>query len=122
MCRIKAKKADILELDGVRIQKTSRYFVSVDGGKMIKHAPPTGKPDAYKKKNGVSDLEYQRVMAETNGAWDERVCSKNRSVYEDRETAIQAGFKLTLCNNLSDFDFDKLNYEWYVNEAKKLII
>ena len=32
----------------------------------------------YKRKNGVTEAEYNRVMAETGGQWDERVCTSNK--------------------------------------------
>lgn len=122
MCRIKVKKSDTLLHGGQPIQKTSRYFVSVDGAQMVKVAPADGVPGMFKRANKISEFEYQRVMAETGGKWDARVCTKNQSVYEEKETAIQAGYRVSLCNNVSEFSFDKVNYEWYVNEAEKLII
>ncbi len=122
MCRIKVKKSDVLMLDNRPVQKTSRYYVSTNGGQMVKSSPPTGQIGAFKKKNGVSDGEYARVMAETQGRWDARVCTKNESRYEQRATAIEAGHRVTLCNNVRDFSFDNVNYAWYVGEAIKLVI
>lgn len=122
MCRIKVRKSDNLFCGTTPVQKTSRYYVSTDGADLIKTSPPTGTIGAYKKKNGVSDMEYTNIMTETGGQWDERVCTKNKSKYVERTTNIQAGNKVTLCNNVKDFDFDNVDYEWYVKEAKKLII
>jgi len=122
MCRIKVKKSDDLRLADTYIQKTSRYYVSTDGNELVKVAPPTGAIGAYKKKNGVSDAEYHKVMQETGGEWDARVCTKNKSKYEVRTTSIEAGNKVTICNNVRDFSFENINYDWYINEAKKLII
>ncbi len=96
--------------------------MSVDGQPLIKNAPAAGPNGAFKKANGVSDAEYARVMAETNGQWDARVCTKNKSTYQIRETAVQAGHTVTICNHVGDFNFANLNYSWYVNEAKKLVI
>ncbi len=122
MCRIKARKSDHLTLDGQHIQKTSRYYISTNGGKLIKSSPPTGYVGEYKKKNGVSDKEYLKVMTETGGEWDERVCTKNKSKYEERKTEIEAGYKVTICNNVKDFSFENIDYEWYTKETRKLII
>ncbi len=122
ICRVKVGHSDNLLHGDKPIQKTSRYYVTHDGARLIKQAPPVGVPGAYKKANGISDREYERVMKETNGAWDERVCTKNKSKYENRETAIQAGYNVTICNNIEDFRFDNINYDWYISEAKKLII
>lgn len=122
MCRIKVNKSDNLFLDNQKVQKTSRYYISTNGGNMIKSSPPTGYIGEYKKKNGVSEEEYVKIMSETGGEWDERVCTKNKSKYEERRTAIESGYKVTLCNNVADFSFDNINYDWYIKEAEKLII
>lgn len=122
MCRIKTRKADDLLHGGKPVQKTSRYYISTDGMDLVKTSPPMGTPGMYKKANGVSDFEYARVMQETNNQWDERVCTKNQSKYEERNTAIAAGYKTTICNDVKDFRFDNINYDWYISEAKKLIV
>lgn len=122
MCRIKVGRNDKLLWGEQPVQKTTRFFVSKEGRRIIKISPPTGQAGSYKKKNGVSDSEYNKIMTETNGQWDERVCTKNKSQYKDRVTNIIAGHKLTVCNDVKDFDFNNLNYDWYIAEAEKLII
>ena len=122
MCRIKVKRADNLLYGGQQVQKTSRYYVSVNGCEMVKESPPTGTPGAYKKAAKVTEEEYNRVMLETGGQWDERVCTKNKSVHETRYSKIQAGHKVSLCNNVEEFNFNNVNYDWYINQAKELVI
>jgi hypothetical protein len=122
MCRVKATGQSRLLLGDQEIQKTSRYYVAVKGATLIKRDPPTGPQGAFKKANGISDHEYISVMRETNGAWDARVCTKNKSRYEIRETNIQAGRKVALCNDASHFDFNNIDYGYYIDEARKLII
>lgn len=122
MCRIKVRRSDNLLLDGKAVQKTSRYYVTTNGGELIKTSPPTGQVGGFKKKNGVSDNEYSRIMSETAGQWDARVCTANKSKYEQRSTNIEAGNRITLCNDIDHFSFDNVNYDWYVAEAMKLII
>lgn len=122
VCAVKVKKADQLLWGGEEIQRTTRYYISTDGNALIKRSPPKGKPGAYKQANGVSDAEYHRVMQETGGAWDPRVCTKNKSQYEEGETAVVAGYNVTVVNDIKDFCFDNINYDWYISEARKLII
>lgn len=122
--RAKVKRSDKLFFGETQIQSTSRYYVSKNGSPLFKIAPPpkgyqTGQ---YKKANGVSETQYKRRMIETNGQWCETVCTKNKSVYEARKTGIQTGHVVNICNDIDDFSFDNLNYDYYVNEAKKLII
>ena len=122
MCRAKVKRSDSLLLNGEAIQKTSRYYVAKNGKQLIKHSPPAGTLGAFKRANGITKPEYNKVMAETGGQWDARVCTKNKSKYENRETNVQAGQMVAICNDVEDFDFSNVNYDWYINEAKKLII
>lgn len=122
MCRIKVNRSDVLLCGGQKIQRNSRYFVATDGETMRKVSPPTGTVGTFKRAPKVSEYEFQRVMAETGGKWDGRVCTQNRSTHQNRETSIQAGFKVVVCNDLQDFDFSRVNYDYYVNEAKKLIV
>lgn len=120
--RIKARGSDKLLYGEEYIQKTNRYFVSKNGLDLIKISPPTGYIGEYKKKNGVTQEEYERVMTETGGEWDERVCTKNKSKYEERRTAIEAGYKVKICNKIEDFSFEDIDYDWYIQQAEKLII
>lgn len=121
-CRIKVKRSDRLVWGNEEVQRNTRYYISHAGKPLTKIAPPSGAEGSFKKANGVSDAEYNRVMTETGGQWDARVCTKNRSVHAARITGIEAGFKVKICNDIQDFNFDDLNYDWYINEAKKLII
>jgi hypothetical protein len=96
---------------------------------MVKVAPPAKGAEVgkFKRANGVSDLVWFAVNAEleargTPNAWDARIHTKNKSQYEMRENAIEAGYKVALCNDVTDFRFDNVDYSYYVSEAKKLII
>lgn len=122
MCRVKVKRSDTLLWGDQPTQKNSRYFVSESGRPLVKIAPAAGPSGAPKRANGISEGEYFRVMNETGWQWDVRVCTKNKSVYEQRETAIQAGRMVEICNDINHFNFANVSYLWYVDEAKKLVI
>lgn len=122
MCFVKVKRSDKLLWGGNDVQRTSRYFISTGGAPLTKIAPPMGESGSYKKANGVSDAEYATVMQETGGAWDARVCTKNKSRHEAREMSIQAGYNVTICNDVRDFNFNDVNYSWYISEARKLLV
>jgi len=123
MLGIKTRGGDTLLHGGKPQQRRgTRYYVSTDGGPMHKTAPAMGPVGAYKKANGVSDGLYASVMRETGGQWDARVCTKNKSKYEQRENQICAGYNVTICNDVKDFRFDNINYAWYVQEAQKLVV
>lgn len=122
MNRIKVRKSDVLLHNGIEVQKNTRYYVSTNGGALVKIAPAAGPAGAYKRAQKVSESDYNRAMTASGGQWVESVCTKNKSVYEARETAIEAGHKVTICNNVEQFDFNTINYDWYINESRKLII
>lgn len=125
MCRIKVNKQDELLLGGQPIQRTTRYYVARDGQPLVKISPPAKghKVGEYKKRNGVSDTEFAAVTATLQpGEWSEKIHTKNKSRYEIRETAIEAGYKICECNDIKSFRFDNLNYDWYIGETRKLII
>lgn len=123
MLRAKVGRSDVLLWGDQEQQRITRYYMSRAGAPLVKLAPPTGPVGTYKRKNGLSDADYHRIASTLpEGTWDERIHTKNKSVYEERRTNLQAGFTVSICNRAEDFSFDDLNYDWYVNEAMKLII
>lgn len=123
MCRAKVDRSSRLMIGDQEVQRITRYYVATSGGAMRKISPPTGTPGAYKRKSGVSEFEYDTIMGQiAPGAWDERIHTKNRSKYETREMGIESGYLVAECNEASRFDFQNVNYDWYVEAAKKLVI
>lgn len=124
MLKEKVGRSDTLTIGGVPQQRVTRYYIAQDGQEMAKISPPVagGVIGQWKRANGVTKAQYEARMAETGGEYCDTVCTKNKSRYTERRTAIQAGWKVAECNVASSFRFDRLNYEWYVSEAKKLII
>lgn len=121
MLRARANRGAILRLDGEQIQNTVRYSISHDGGVLEKVMEPNGPPGAYKRANGVPDHVFRQVTEEVGTAWDPRIHTKNKSVYEDRITGLHTGFKVALCNRIEDFDFWSLNMDFYRAEINKLV-
>lgn len=123
--RVKVKRSDDLFLNGVEIQRTSRYYVAVNGYDLIKRSPPAKDYviGNYCKKNGVSEHEYNSIMATLPpNTHDERIHTKNKSRYKMREDNVEAGWKVCECNDMNDFRFDNINWNYYVSEANKLLI
>lgn len=124
MLRAKVNRSDQLLIGDVPQQRVTRYYVSRTGAPMVKISPPVsgGVVGQWKRANSVTKAEYERVMQETGDQWDERVCTKNRSRYEQRRTTIESGWLVTECNDASTFDWSNVNYDYYIAEARKLII
>lgn len=120
-CAIKVRRGDLLMHGGVRQQRVTRYYVSKNGAPMYKQAPALGPVGAFKKANGVSESQWAEI-SKNGTVWDVRVCTKNKSKYESRDQAICAGYNVTICNDIRDLHFDDINYDWYVQEAAKLVV
>lgn len=106
------------------LQRITRYFISKTGGQLVKIAPARGTPGEYKRANSLTDQYFNSVMAEIgSGIWDSRIHTKNKSKYDNNvETNINSGWKSTDCSDMDKFDWSKVNYDWYIAEAEKLII
>lgn len=124
MLRAKVDRSSTLYLGDDPIQSTTRYYVAREGLPLVKVSPPPAGAvlGAYKRKNGVTQAQYEAVMRTNGGEWHPDVCTGNRSKYEERRTAIQAGWRVAECNDASMFRFDNVDYAFYIAETKKLII
>lgn len=121
-CAVKVGRKDNLMWGNTEVQRNTRYFIATEGSYLKKLSPPTKPEGTYKKKPRVTDVEYNRIMEETGGEWDARVCTGNKSKYVTRETSIASGYKVIVCNDIKDFDWSKVDWTYYIEEAKKLLI
>lgn len=122
MCRAKVDRSSRLMIGTEEQQRICRYYIALNGGPMRKVSPPVAGAEvgSWKRKSGISDFEWSH--APQDGTWDARWHTKNKSRYEIRETSIESGYLVAECNRASDFDFQNVNYSWYIEAAKKLVI
>jgi len=121
MLRGKAPGGSHLRWGTIRQQKLCRYYISTDGDYLEKVMPPKGPPGEYKRANSLTDDYYNSVMAEIgNGVWDERIHTKNKSVYETRVTGLHTVNTVQMANNMNEMTFGDIDYEWYIAETVKL--
>ena len=122
MLRTKVPRDSALEWGGEKVPNTIRYYISTDGDILEKVMPPKGEPGQYKRANSLTDAFYEQVMEEIGpGIWDERIHTKNKSIYETRRSGIHTGWNVRICNNLQGYTFEDINYQWYIQEVDKLI-
>ena len=149
MCRAKVPRSNKLvmrwpEYDNAEVELATivRYYVSKDGGSLIKIAPPTGESGTWKRAAKVSDTLYRQVIGEiTDAQWEEsqqpdyfpsnldssgiphdaRIHTKNKSKHSIREMGICVGWRVTDCSDVTLFDRSTINYDYYVAEAEKLV-
>lgn len=124
MCRAKAPRGSRLMVGDRQTQNTLRYYVSTGGQPLTKVSPPVegAVEGQYKRKNGVSDQAYQAWHAAWGNTWNPEYHTGNKSVYATRIMSICSGWRITECNAASQFSWNNLDFQWYIDEAKKLII
>jgi hypothetical protein len=125
----KVKRGTQLYIGDRPVQRITRYYMARNGAPMRKVSPPVAGavPGSFKRNRKASDAEYYAILQElraagTPDAWDARIHTANKSKHDDREMAIQAGYHVAECNLASDFDWANLNRDWYIEQARKLII
>jgi hypothetical protein len=90
---------------------------------MKKVSTPKGTIGEYKRKNGITDMAYNTILAQIpHGTWDERIHTKNKGRYVEVVTSIESGKLIKECNNASNFDWSDVDYDYYINEINKLVI
>lgn len=123
MLRYKTPRESTVYIGDQPQSKTVRYYVSKTGQPMKKLSKPKGEIGDYKRKNGLTDSEFNKIKATVpKGSWDPRIHTQNKSKYEQVETSIEAGYMVKNCNKASDFDFNDVDYDYYVERVRKLII
>jgi len=118
MMFVKAPGGSRLELGGETIQNRSRYYVTTNGLELKTVSPPTGIMGEFKKANGVSKADY---AANDNTIHNPEIHTKNKSAHETRYTGKCSGWLVTECNNMDKFNRSDINFEYYIQEAVKLV-
>lgn len=139
MLRTKLNRSDILFHGKNEIQRTSRYYMTTDGEPLKKISlPPKGKQvGQWKIKAGITKDYYQPIINELINFndnnlnekeidsigcnWDERIHTKAKTKYKERETRFHVGYNCSIANNIKDASFDNINYDYYISEAEKLL-
>jgi len=120
--RTKVPRNSSLEWGGKQVGNIVRYFISTEGAPLEKVMPAAGVDGEFKRASKLTDGYFNSVMAEIGkGVWDERIHTKNKSVYAERRMMINTGWTVELCNNLEGVSLDDLNYEWYIKQAENLV-
>ncbi len=123
MMRYKATGASKLFIGDVQQLKTVRYYVSTAGQPMKKISPPTGEEGQYKRRTKLTDKYFDDIMKLIGkDKWDERIHTKNKSKYATRTMSVQSGWKVKQCNVATDFNWNDVDWKYYIQEAKKNII
>ena len=121
MLKAKVPRKSSLVWGGDTVANIVRYHVSYQGKILEKLMPAAGPIGKFKRANSLTNQFYESVLAEVGDAWDERIHTKNKSVYAERRGGIHPGWTVQLCNDIKDIDHPNINYEWYIKETEKLV-
>lgn len=123
MCRAKAPRGSELFIGGNKVSRTIRYYIARQGGPLLKVSPAKeGEVEGwYKRRNGVSVADYQAWHAAWGNTWNPEIHTGNKSIYETRHLGLETGWNVALCNRAEHFVWSNVNYDYYVNEVKKLL-
>lgn len=124
---IKAKGAHRLELgDGTECQKTTRYYIAHDGQQLVKVMPPLAKtPDRVRRQ--IIHADGQAVAYGTRGAYRCSICGDIgptfKFIYEfDEHNKTHHTYKVKVCDVFDGGDLPGLNYDFYLEETRKLLL
>ena len=104
-------------------QNICRYYISNNGGQLVKIMPPVVKfkmMQTYVDSEGI--YHYPKNKTETNKFIKlGYVCIGETSVEQpERRIGINTGYNVTICNDVKQFN-GGINYQYYIDEAMKLI-
>ena len=88
-------------------------------------APLTGEREnaIYNATAGTKLQKVTRYFISREGGELQKVMQPlARAPQRDRVIAINKGWKVTLCDDIADFDGTQIDYDWYIQEARKLVI
>ena len=63
-----------------------------------------------------------RYYMSTEGASLTKVMPPLKGKDTERNISVESGYNVTLVNDMAAFDWSKLNWYYYINEARKLVI
>ena len=109
-------------------QNTGRCYATTTGAYLFKEMPPTSPTSEVIRLIKDDDTKDFVVGKKTTEIEVEKHIKRGWEVFGEltvdnpnRIMSILSGQKVSICNRASDFDFDKLDYDWYIQQAKKLL-
>lgn len=104
-------------------QRVTRYYVSKDGGRLVKLMDPT--VDQVKKWRLGNHWRHKKTGAhkmatkQPSSMWEK--CDPPTPEPPIRRTGVEAGHNVTICNQLAGLDMSNVDIDYYVTRARKLV-
>lgn len=105
-----------------QLQRITRYYVSKEGVELVKIMPPLENKKIIettwrKPENGE---ELVTTKKPTRKGFTE-IVKQVELPPEERRIGIQSGQKVKVCNDITKFNKETIDYDYYVSEANKLV-
>jgi hypothetical protein len=121
--RTKVPRSSHLLCGDEQVQNVSRYYVSETGGALTKVMPPT--QPLIEKWHSVAHWKHRdngkMVNAKKAPSGKYGQIPKPFDTPPDRRMSIQKGYLVTVCNSIAGHEFNDINYDYYIAEARKLV-
>lgn len=104
-------------------QRVTRYYVSKDGGRLVKLMDPT--VDQVKKWRLGNHWRHKKTGAhkmatkQPSSMWEK--CEPPTPEPPIRRTGVEAGHNVTICNQLAGLEMSNVDIDYYVTRARKLV-
>jgi len=121
--RTKVPRSSHLLCGDEQVQNVSRYYVSETGGALTKIMPPT--QPLIEKWHSVAHWKHRdngktvNAKKAPSGKYDQ--IAKPSDTPPDRRMSINKGYLVTVCNSIAGHEFNDINHDYYITEARKLV-
>lgn len=138
MLRTKVPRAASLQLETIQslsgtevgrstqvLQNISRYYVSKNGGSLIKVMSPTpAQIKRWKNEEHYYHEDHNKHVVVTRGkkppSGKFKLGVAPSELPPDRRIGIESGLLVKDCSDMNDFDGD-IDYDYYINETRKIV-
>ena len=103
-------------------QRITRYYVSSDGVELVKIMPPLENKKIIETtwRKPETGEELVTTKKPTRKGFTE-IVKQVELPPEERRIGIQSGQKITVCNDITKFNKEIIDYDYYISEATKLV-
>lgn len=113
----------VMTTQSTKCQRVTRYYVSKDGGYLMKYSDPTANQiEAWKKasfwKHQTTGV-IKKANKQPSKMWD-RVPAPTPEPPRNA-VGIDAGYKVTIANDLTGLDMSNIDFDYYVDRTRKLV-
>lgn len=122
MMRAKVNRNTQLIHNGKNQQRTTRCYIATEGHPIEKVMPPAGPLGGWKKKPKVtgSPSATEGPIDAEGVVWDPNYHTANQSKNDYRRSNLFEGLPVVICNDIRNFDWRTVDYDWYIKETLKL--